>query len=94
MAFGKFFIPSVIGFNSLTRPSFKSFCMSVTGLKSFESSYCVLKSPTRSDKNFCWMFCLILRNSLTIKSLFFEHDFEHGFEHSFELGLEHEFESE
>ena len=58
MALGKFFIPSLIGFNSLTRPSFKSFCMSVTGLKSFESSYCVLKAPTRSDKKCCWMFCL------------------------------------
>ena len=44
--------------------------MSVTGLKSFESSYCVLKSPTRSDRKFCWMFCLVLKNSLTIKSLF------------------------
>ena len=52
MAFGKFFIPSLIGFNSLTMPSFKSCCMSVTGLKRFESSYCVLKSPTRSDKKF------------------------------------------
>ena len=51
MAVGKFFIPSLISFNSLTRPSFKSFCMSVTGLKSFDSSYCVLKSPTRSDKS-------------------------------------------
>ena len=69
-AFGKCFIPSLIGFNSLTIPSFKSFCMSVTGLKSFESSYCVLKSPTRYDKKFCWMFCRILRNSLTIQSLF------------------------
>ena len=70
MAFGKFFIPSIIGFNWRARPSFKSFCMSVTGLKSFESSYCVLKSPSRSDKKCCWMFCLVLRNSLTIKSLF------------------------
>ena len=52
MAFGKFFIPSLIVFNSLTIPSFKSFCMYVTGLKSFESSYCVLKTPTRSDKQF------------------------------------------
>ena len=68
--FGKFFIPSLICFNSLTRPSFKSFYMSVTSLKSFESSYCVIKSPTRSDRMFCWMFCLVLRNSLTIKSLF------------------------
>ena len=70
MTFCKFFIPSLISFNSLTRPSFKSFCMSVTGLKSFESSYCVLKSPTRSDKKCYWMFCLALRNSLTIMSLF------------------------
>ena len=70
MAFGKFFIPPLIVFNSLTRHSFKSVCMSVTGLKIFESSYCVLKSPTRSDKKLCWMFCLALRNSLTIKSLF------------------------
>ena len=70
MAFGKFIIPSLIGFNSLTRPSFQSFCMSVTGLKSFESSYCMLKSPARSDKKLCSMFCLVLRNSLTIKSLF------------------------
>ena len=31
---------------------------------------CVLKSPTHSDKTFCWMFCLVSRNSLTIKSLF------------------------
>ena len=43
--------------------------MSVTGLKSFQSSYCVLKSPTRSDKKFCWMFCLVLRKLLIIKSL-------------------------
>ena len=58
MTFGKFFIPSPIGFNSLTRP-FKSFCMSVTGMKSFESSYCVLKSPTRSDKKF-FVECSVL----------------------------------
>ena len=103
MAFGKFFIPSLIGFNSLTRPSFKSFCMSVAGLKSFENaySYYVLKSPTRSDKKFCWMFCLVFRNSLTIKSLsfrsvIFRNDMfllniflivDHGFEHGFEHGL-------
>ena len=107
IAFGKFFISSLIGFNSLTRPSFKSFCMSVIGLKSFESSYCVLNSPTRSDKKFCWMFYLVLRNSLTIKSLFlgsviFRNDmvfisylflfFEHGFEHFFEHCFEHSFE--
>ena len=71
MIFCKFFIPSLIGFTSLTRPSFKSFCMSLTGLKCFESSCCVLKSTTRSDKKCCWMFCLDLRNSLPIKSLFF-----------------------
>ena len=45
--------------------------MSVTGLKSFKISYCVFLSPTRSDRQFSWMFCLVLRNSLTIKSLFF-----------------------
>ena len=45
--------------------------MSVTGLKSFESLYCVSKSPKRSDRKFCWMFCLVLGNSLTIKSLLF-----------------------
>ena len=39
--------------NSLTRPSFKSFCMSVTDLKIFESSYYVIKSPTCSDKKLC-----------------------------------------
>ena len=72
MAFGKLFIPSLIGFTSLTRPSFKSFYMSVTRLKNFESLYCVLKSPTRSDKKFCWMFCLVLRNSLSIKTFFLE----------------------
>ena len=44
-------------------------CMSVNGLKSFESSYCVLNSPTRSNKKFC-MSSLGLKNSLTIKSLF------------------------
>ena len=71
MAFGKFFIPSLIDFNSLTLPSFKSFCMSVTGLKSFESSYCAFMSPIRSDRKFCSMLCVVLRNSLTIKSLFF-----------------------
>ena len=102
MAFGKYFIPSLIGFNSLTRPSFKHFCMSVTGLKSFESSYCVLKSLTPSDKKLCWMFCSVLRSSLTIIFLFFESVifrldmffisyilifFEHGFEHGFERGL-------
>ena len=54
------------------------------------------------------MFCLVLRNSLTIKSLFlgsviFRNDmffishlclffFEHGFEHDFERGFEHGFE--
>ena len=70
MAFGKFFIPSLIVFNSFTRPSFKSFCMSVTDLKSFESSYCVHRSPTRTDKQFCWMFCLVLRYSLILKSLY------------------------
>ena len=69
MNFDKFFIPSLIGFHSLTGPSFQSFCMSVTGLKSFDNSHCVLKSPTRYDKKFCWMSCLVLRNSLTIKSL-------------------------
>ena len=69
---GKFFIPSLIGYNSLTRPSFKSFCMSANGLKSFESSYCELKSTTRCHKKCCWMFYLVLRNSLTIKSLFLE----------------------
>ena len=58
IAFGKFFIPSLIGFNSLTRPSLKSFCMSVTGLKSFESSFCVLESSTRSDKSFVGCFAL------------------------------------
>ena len=57
-AFGKCFIPSLIGFNSLTRPSFISFCMSVIGLKSFESSQCVLKSPTRSGKSFVGCFAL------------------------------------
>ena len=80
--------------------------MSVTDLKSFESSYCVLKSPTHSDRKFCWMFCLVLRNSLTIKSLFlasviFRNDmfllaiflfFGHGFEHGFEHDFEHCFE--
>ena len=81
--------------------------MSVTGLKSFESSYSALKSPTRSDNKFCWMFCLVLRNSLTIKCLFLgsviiRNDmffisylflfFEHGFERCFEHGLEHIFE--
>ena len=71
MALRKFFISSLIGLNSLTRPSYKSCCLSVTGLKSFESSYCVVRSPTRSDKKFCWMFYLVLRNSITIKSLFF-----------------------
>ena len=50
MAFDKFFIPSLISFNSLTRPSFKSLFMFVTGLKSFEILFYVLKSPTRSDK--------------------------------------------
>ena len=70
MAFGKFFIPSLIHFNLLTRLSFKSFCMSVTDLKSFKSSYCVFKSPTRSDRKFCWILCIVLGNSLTIKSLF------------------------
>ena len=30
----------------------------------------MLESPTRSDKKFYWMFCIVLRNSLTIKSLF------------------------
>ena len=52
MAFGKFVIPSVIGFTLLTRPSLKCFCISLTGLKSFESSYCWFKSPTRSDRSF------------------------------------------
>ena len=80
--------------------------MPVTGLKSFESSYCVLKSPTHSDKKCCCMFCLVLINSLTIKPLFlgsviYGNDmflltiyifFEHGFEHSFERGFEHGFE--
>ena len=42
--------PSQIGFIPLTRPSFNSFCISVTGLKSVESSYYVFKSPIRSDK--------------------------------------------
>ena len=70
MAVGKFFIPSLTGFNSLTKPSFKSCCMYVTGFKNFESSYCVLQSPKRSDEKFSWMFCLVLRNSLSIKSLF------------------------
>ena len=28
------------------------------------------QSPTGSDKKFCWMFCLVLRNSLALKSLF------------------------
>ena len=74
-------------------------CQSVTGLKSFESSYCVLKSPTRSDRKFYWMFCLVLINSLTVKSLFFGYVifrndmfllsifylFEHGFEHGFNM---------
>ena len=91
-------------FNALTRTSFKSFSMSVIGLKSFESSYCVFKSPTSSDRKFCWMFCLVLRNSFTIKFVFsgsviFRNDnfllaifyfFEHGFEH----GLQHAFESD
>ena len=67
MVFGKFFIPSLIGFNSLTITSFKCCCMCVIGLKSFESSF---TSPKRSDKKFCWMFCLGLRNSLTINPLF------------------------
>ena len=71
MALGKFFIPSPIGFNPLTGPYFKSFFMSVTGLNSFESSYCMFKSPTPSIRKLFWMFCLVLRNSLTIKSLFF-----------------------
>ena len=70
MALGKFFIPSLIGLISLTWPSLKSFCMSVTGLKSFESSYFVLKSPIRSDKKFHWVSYLVLRNSLTIMYLF------------------------
>ena len=79
--------------------------MSVTGLKSVESSYCVFKSSIRSDKKFCWMFCLVLRNSLTIKSLvlgsvIFRNGtfllavflfFEHGFEHGFAYGFEHGF---
>ena len=70
MVFRKFVVPSLIGFNSLKRPSFKSSCMSVTGLKSFENSYCVLNVPTSSDKKFCWMFCPVLRNYITINSLF------------------------
>ena len=36
MAIGKLSIPFLIGFISLTRPSFNSFCMFVTGLNSFE----------------------------------------------------------
>ena len=107
IAFGKSFIPSLTGFNSHTRPSFKSLCISVTGLKSFESSCCVLKSPTRSDKKFCWMLCLFLRNSLTIKSLFlgsvifrnemffisylFLFFFDNGFKHGFEHDFKHDF---
>ena len=67
MAFGKFLIPSLIDLNLLTRPSFKSFCMSVTCLKSFESSYCVLKSPTCSNKKICWMFFHVLRNSVAME---------------------------
>ena len=39
IAFGMFFIPSLIGINSLTMLFLKSCCMSVTGLNSFESSY-------------------------------------------------------
>ena len=80
--------------------------MSVTGLKSSESSYCVFKSPTRSDRKFCWIFCLDLRNSLTIKYIFFgsvilRNDmfllaivnfFRTWFEHGFEHGFEHDFE--
>ena len=54
MAFGKMFILSLIGFISPTQLSFNPFCMSVSGLKSFESSCCVYKSPTRSDRNVLW----------------------------------------
>ena len=81
--------------------------MSVTGLKRFDSSYCVITSPKRSHKTVCWMFCLALKKSLTIKSLFtgpviFRNDmffinyifnfFEHDFERGFEYGFEHGFE--
>ena len=77
--------------------------MSVTGLKSFESSYCVFTSSTRSHRKLCWMFCLVLRNSLTIKPLFlasaifrndmfFINDIFNFFEHDFERGFEHGFE--
>ena len=103
--FGNFFISSLIGYNSLTRPSFNSFCMSVTGLKTFESSHCVFKSPTRSDRKFGCMSCLVLRNSLTIKSLFFGSVIsrnarfllaisflQHGFEHGFDYHFIHGFE--
>ena len=62
----------------------------------------MLKSPTCSEKKFCWMFYLVLINSLTIKSLFlgsviFRNDmflltiyffFERGFEQGFEHGFE------
>ena len=106
MAFCKFFILSLNGFNSLTWPSIISFCISVTGLKSVESLCCVFKSPTRSDEQFCWMFGLVLRNSLTIKSPFlgsviFRNDMcllpiflfvEHAFKHGFEHCFEHGFE--
>ena len=80
--------------------------MPVTGLKNSESSYCVLKLPKRSDGKFSWMFCLVLRNSLTIKyhflgSVIFRNDmflltifliFEHDFERVFDHGFEHRFE--
>ena len=78
--------------------------MSVSGLKSSESSYCVFKSRRRADRKFSWKFCLVLRNSLPIKSHFlgsviFMNDlyllalfyfFEHGVEYGFEHGFKHD----
>ena len=79
--------------------------MSVNVLKSFESSYCVFKSPTHSDRKLSWMFRIVLRNSFTIKSLFFRYVifrndmfyksfiiFKHDFEHESECDFERDFE--